>query len=148
MMSIKSRLAIGILPLVAACHVGPQIDETDFARQPHGAAVLVAVTREGERKTVKHRGELLEVRDDGLVIAAITETDDKPRVVMIPWETVERAKATELPGIETRQSYRERQRAATREKLRNVSRYPQGLPPDIMDELLVSYGQTTIESVE
>lgn len=148
MKSFRSMLVVLILFVVAACHVGPQIDKTDIARQPHGANVLVAVTREGERKTMKHRGELLEVRNDGLVIAAVIEPDSKLRVVMVPWKIIFRAEATELPGIETRQSYRERQRHATREKLRNVSRYPQGLPPEIMDELLASYGQTALGSVE
>jgi len=148
MKSFNLTTVIAILSSTAACHVGPQIENKDIARQPYGANVLVAVAREGKSKTMKHRGELLEVRDDGLVIAAVTETDGKPRVVMIPWALIDRAKATDLPGIETRQSYRERQRADTREKLRNVSRYPQGLPPEIMDKLLASYGQATIESVE
>ncbi len=139
-------MALGLL--VAACHVGPQIDQSGLGRQPQGAKVDVELTTKTKSKRVERRGELLEVRDDGLVILGRQDADNGPRVVLIPWQMIYRASASDLPGIAVRASQGDSQRQASTEELRNVSRFPQGLSAELMSQLLGRYGQSTLEAIQ
>ena len=133
---------------LSACHVGPQIDETDLGRQPHGASVVVELAEKAKAKRIEHRGELLDVRDDGLVVLVSEVSEAGPRIVLIPWSKIHRASASELSGIAVRTSQGGNQRKASIEELRNVSRFPQGLSPELIERLLTRYGQTALDTIE
>lgn len=134
--------------LVAACHVGPQIDQTNLGRQPQGANVVVELTTKIKSKRVEHSGELLEVGDDALVLLSQKNAQNASRIVLIPWRKIHRASTSELPGIAVRTSQGASRRQASTEELRIVSRFPQGLSPQLMSQLLARYGQSTPEAVE
>lgn len=136
------------LALAGACHVGPQIAETSAARLPQGASVLVELTRKVEGERVERSGELLEIRDDGVVFAGRSEANNQEQIIFAPWKIVYRVRATELPNIAMRQSQSSEAKNKSMEKLRIVSRYPQTLPPELMKKLLANYGQTTFDAVE
>ncbi len=133
---------------LSACHVGPQIDDTNLGRQPHGASVVVELAEKANAKRIEHRGELLDVRDDGLVVLASEASEAGPRIVLIPWSKIHRASASDLSGIAVRTSQGDNQRNASIEELRNVSRFPQGLSPELIERLLIRYGQTALDSIE
>lgn len=144
---IVVALALAILT-TAGCHVGPQIDQTDLGRKPHGAAVVVQLKAKPMAKKAEHQGELLEVRDDGLVLLEEEGVSGAPRIVLIPWDNVHRASASDLPGIAVRTSQGAAQRATSTEALRNVSRFPQGLSPTLAGQLLARYGQSEVETLD
>ena len=146
MSRVRHTVLVSALLALAACHVGPQGEQTDIGRQPYGAMIDVEIGARGEK--TRRQGELLEVRDDGLVILMDTEADAAERMALIPWARIKRASASELPGIAVRTSQGDSQRKASIEKLRNVSRFPQGLTPDLANQLLAHYGQTTLDTIE
>lgn len=140
-------LAIALL-LLASCHVGPQIAESDLGQQPHGANLLVELKEKTGSKRIEYRGELLDVRDDGLVVAVDDDADNGIRVALIPWGRIYRASTTDPSGISVRTSWRESYREASTAELRNVSRFPQGLSPELTSRLLSHYGQSTLDTIE
>jgi len=148
-MSVWRTLAVFLAALaVAACHVGPQVNKSDLGVSAYGANVDVELTRKVRAKRVEYNGELLEVRDDGLLILTHEEVDTDPRIALIPWSTIYRAGTSDLPGIAVRMSQGDSQRKASTDKLRNVSRYPQGLSPGLTDRLLARYGQSNPDTLE
>lgn len=148
-MSAWRTLAVFLAaPALAACHVGPQVDKSDLGVSAYGANVDVELSRKAGAKRVEHNGELLEVRDDGLLILTHEEADIDPRIALIPWSTIHRAGTSDLPGIAVRMSQGDSQRKASTDKLRNVSRYPQGLSPELTGRLLARYGQSKPDTLE
>ncbi len=146
-MNRARRIALALAALVfAACHVGPQVEQMDVARKPFGA--MIDVELKSQAKKTKLQGELLEVRDDGLIILKEKEAGTTARLLLIPWTRIKRAGASELPGIAVRTSHGDRQRNASIEELRNVSRFPQGLTSDLTRQLMSHYGQTTLDTIE
>ena len=137
-----------VVAVLAACHVGPQIDQKNIGRQPQGASVVVELTEKAQSKRIEHSGELLEVRDDGLVVLTEKDAQNDSRIILIPWGKVYRARASDLPGIAVRTSQGDSQRRASTDELRNVSRFPQGLSPELTDQLLTRYGQPTVDTVD
>jgi hypothetical protein len=139
---------LAVVAMLSACHTGPQIEEMDAPWTPAGATVRVEVSQAGERTKQKYVGELLEVRDDGLVIGLPSETKPGPTIVFVPWEIVYRITATELPGKKSVAWPGDKRRGQTIEKFRIISRYPQGLSADLMDRLLANSGQTAMDIID
>ena len=52
---------------LAGCHVGPQIENFEQARRPEGITTIIAL-RGGVVERERVEGELLEVREDGLLL--------------------------------------------------------------------------------
>ena len=144
----RATALIVITTLIGACHVGPQLDNTSIGRQPYGANVAVEVTRKDEKKRTEHTGELVEVQEDGLLIAIRSDASDDPRIAFVPWIMVYSAKATDWPGFAMRNSQGDTQRAESIEKLRTISRFPQGLSAELLDRLLANSGQTAVDNIE
>jgi len=148
MMRFKATALIAVAVLIGACHVGPQLDQTGIGRQPHGANVTVETTRNNNKKRTEHDGELVDVRDDGLLIAVRTDENDDPRVAFVPWNVIYSAKANDWSGFAMRRSQGDTQRAESIEKLRTISRFPQGLSAGLLGQLLAYYGQTTVDTID
>jgi hypothetical protein len=82
-------------------------------------------------------GELLEVRDTGIVVLA----DQK--VALLPYSSIVRANAEGISsGLEI--EGRRNPDPEVRERLRLLSHFPQGLSPPLLQELLNKYGQTSL----
>lgn len=136
--------------MLAACHVGPQVDEagSDLGRQPQGAYVTVAMNRKVDGQRTEHQGELLVVRDDGLVILTPKIEPNDSSVVLIPWSTIYRARANERPKYSVLTSKGDSQLAASIDKLRLLSRFPQGLSVELTEQLLAHYDQAALGTLE
>ena len=142
MKRFRLRIYTAILAFLSACHVGPQIDQIHAARLPAGASVLIEIAQSSTKKKRNYEGELLEVRDDGLVVALRSDSIRDTHIAFVPWNIVSRVKAITLPGIQSST------RRIAIKKFRIVSRYPQGLSPELLDRLLVSFDQKAIDIIE
>ena len=148
MMSSKLLALFIVATLISACRVGPQLDKTEIGQQPHGANVTVELISKGGNKRVEHIGELIDVRNDGLVIGIRSNKHDGIRLAFIPWDVIFVARPTDWPGYVVRHSHGEARRKESIRKQQNISRFPQGLSPELLKELLAHSGQTELETIE
>ena len=114
--------------VAAGCVIGPSDRTFKPAISPAGVEARLRF-RKGEM-----RGELIEVRDSGLVVAPPAD------VVFVPFTAIRAATfaqtgLTPAPGIPGPQ---------VRERLRLLSRFPNGLPPDQLERFLASRGRQTL----
>jgi hypothetical protein len=133
MRTTKLFVALAFLG-VGACHVGRSGADLPVARQPDGARVTLR-TASGA-----YAGELLAVQDDGVVISS-------DRIMFAPFAAII---ALEMEGMG--RQFRLRQSAVpTGEQLarfRAVSRFPQGLTPNIRAVLLAQRSQAEIAVIQ
>jgi hypothetical protein len=136
----RAMLASLLLALLAACVLGPHVDEFPPARRPEGVDINVS-SPHGSLA-----GELLDVRDAGLLLLAAPATATGKRVVLLPYGAIRAARFAKLgAGYELKDG--QPPTAATRERLQRVSRFPQGLSDAVLRALLDAYGQAEVEKV-
>ncbi len=143
----KLTKRIAFLVLLGGCAVGPRIEKLEEPRHPFGANVALEVTQPGTSGRQKYEGELIEVREDGLVFALRALASRPSRVTFVPWMNVYSVTATELPGRTSKRNKSKGHKQESIDKMRIVSRYPQGLSADLMQRLLVSFDQETIDTL-
>ena len=148
---MNSVIKIG-LSLVAvalsACHVGPQIEDLDLANNPEGATVEVQVLPANGQDKQKFEGELLEIRDDGIVFSGAGADDADEELIFVAWSRAARVRATEFGGYTAEIGRSLDWSAETRERFRLISRFPQGISPEIMDSLLTAHRQEKLRRFE
>jgi hypothetical protein len=133
---MRSTKLLSILALVATsgCHIGMTGAELPVATQPDGGRVSLT-TASG-----KYAGELLAVQDDGFVISS-------DRIVFVPFSALLDLRVERMgPQFHLRKA-----EVPTGERLarfRAVSRFPQGLTPNIRSVLLAQRSQADIEVVQ
>ena len=129
------------------CHYGPQIEALDEARRPEGAEVTVHL-KGGAVAGNPPRGELLDVRRESLVVNIRRGADDgfeSPRLVtLIGYELIDYVDAGVFGRLDPGGGSDDDARA----RLRRVSRFPQGLAPELLDQLLEAQGQETLAILE
>ena len=113
---------------LAACFTGPAADHYATALTPAGVQIRADVGRDDVR------GELLETRDSGIVVLAANA------ITLIPFTaihtiTLAQERTGYSGGVPT---------PAVRERLRLLSRFPVGLPPDQLARLLAARGQRSL----
>jgi hypothetical protein len=129
-MATRYRMALLVAAYLAAgCKYGMTADKFIPAHTPGGIALHLL------GGNVPLTGELIEVRDDALVILT------GKILRLVPYTVVTSLKADQtdmaisggrpLSGVD-------------RERLRSWSRFPQGLGPDLLNPLLRGYGQTQL----
>jgi hypothetical protein len=141
---------------ISGCHMGPQIENLEYARRPEGITTSIEL-RNGidERKRVE--GELLEVRKEGLLLNA-RETGEasvvKRHVVFVPYTAMinVRLEKVKLDVLDNKHTWNESAASTSslehdRETLRLLSRFPQGLSRPLLKELLAAEGQTTVDVI-
>ncbi len=133
---------------LSACHVGPQIKDLDLANNPEGATVEVQVLPTEGRDKLKFEGELLEIRDDGIVFSGTSADDAADEVIFVAWSRATRVRATEFGGYKAKIGRSLEWSAETKERFRLVSRFPQGISPEIMDSLLAAHRQEELRRFE
>lgn len=160
---MKFRFTYLLLSLaIAGCHVGPQIEDFEQARRPEGITTIIEL-RGGIAEREHVEGELLEVRKDGLLLKTREARADgvvKRRLVFAPYTAMEDVGFEELnlsvvnefdPWDEEDYGAKgdgpSKRRERDREKLRLLSRFPQGLSRPLLEELLAAEGQTTVEVI-
>jgi hypothetical protein len=124
----SSRAWLITLTLLAGCSVGHGVKNYAPAEGPAGATVKLELT--GNR-TVS--GELLAVEDSSLTLLSGAQLL-RVRMPLIQTGNVPKLFFTgaELKG-------------EVRERLRLISRYPQGISPDLETRLLQAYGQAAVQ---
>jgi len=106
--------------------------------------------------TLEMIGELLEVRDEGMVVLTSSATrtggrssDRTPERLLrlVPFRSISRARFHQL-GDRFDIVNGHPPTAEVRERLRLVSRFPYGIPPAVEAELLRATGQTTLGGIQ
>ena len=113
------------------CNVGGRVDRFAPAKRPAGVAVALAL-RGGRRA----QGELLAVQDTALVVLA------QDTVTLVPYSAVVTGQFSQIGELLATPPAPD---FATR--LRLVSRFPQGLTPDLLARLLAAHGQSALKVV-
>ena len=143
----KAALSL-MLVLLSACHVGPQIKDLDLASNPEGAKVEVQVLPAGEQGKLEFEGELLEIRDDGIVISGTNEDKAANEIIFVAWSRANKIMATEFGGYRAEIGRKLKWSEETKERFRLISRFPQGISPEIMNGLLAAHRQEGLRRFE
>jgi len=124
-------LLVMLAGLMSGCSVGMTALKYRPAQAPNGVIMHVDTTQG------KYSGELIEVRDSGIVV----QTDQKLR--LLPYTEILSSQADQ-----TTSAYAPSKQKAPLPKaqaqLRLLSRFPQGLSPELMGRLLSTLGQTEL----
>ncbi len=132
--SVSVTMAVGLSLLLGACTIGMTPDEFLPARRPAGIHTSVRLL------DARLEGELLSVNDTSLVILTKTE------IMSVPYGSIRSARFRQYYRLGIQ--YWEQPSSATREELRLLSRFPQGLSGDLLKQLLDVHGQGRIRIVE
>jgi hypothetical protein len=127
--NVSSRAWLLALTLLAGCSVGHGVKNYPPAEGPAGATVKLGLT--GNR-TVS--GELLAAEDSSLTLLS------DGQLVRVELSLIQTGNVPKLSftGAELR-------KGGVRERLRLISRYPQGISPDLETRLLQAYGQAAVQ---
>lgn len=112
-----------------ACQLGGKVDRFVPANQPAGVAVTLWL-----RGGATGQGELLAVQDTALVVLA------QDTVTLVPYRVLQAGQFSQVGALT--------ESPPTKDfagKLRLVSRFPQGLTPEMLTRLLAAYGQSTLK---
>jgi hypothetical protein len=127
-----------------AFHTGMKLEDFPTAQGPEGATVRVTLNG------TAYLGELLEVRPDALVIVTSVRFEKKSHESIGRKESVVRRIPNEgvtSIGLEPRAGAAIKMSLAdpdSRERLRLISRFPQGLSPELLQRILKMYGQSDV----
>ena len=147
--------------VISGCQWGPRIDKYEQARRPEGITTTIEL-RSGLAQDRHLEGELLEVQEDGLLLNARTIQDGEAverRLVFVPYTAMRDIDLDQL-GLRVLPQYDEETtddelipydgssvRVRNVEKLRLLSRFPQGLTQPLLDEILEAEGQSTVDVI-
>lgn len=113
-----------------ACQLGGKVDRFAPAKQSQGVAAEFWLRAGGTGK-----GELLAVQDTAFVVL------DQDTVTLLPYRVLHVARFSQVGDFDLPPA------TDVMRRLRLVSRFPQGLSPDLLARLLAAYGQTTLKVV-
>lgn len=141
---------LAVVMAAPACKYGMATSSFAPAQSPNGVAVRVAV-EQGQ-----FSGELLEVRDDGLVVLSEhleprsagngrAGTSER-KVRLFPYSGIRIARFSQVAERYAIKDGRA-PNPAVRERVRLLSRFPHGLSPDVLRQLLTSCGQTELAGI-
>jgi hypothetical protein len=139
---------------IAGCQVGPRIEKFEQARRPEGIATTIEL-RSGLPEGGRLKGELLEVRDHGLLLNTRETREDRVSarcLVFVPYTAIEDVEfdRLNLRVVAQHNEWIQETRPPSvrdREKLRLLSRFPQGLSTPLLEQLLEAEGQTAVEVI-
>ncbi|MBT8100479.1 MAG: hypothetical protein KJO82_12045 [Gammaproteobacteria bacterium] len=148
-MSATRSVLFVLLPLLlVACHAGLQIEELTAARTPEGAFVTLEFNRASPLRALElRRVELLEVQQGGMLISATTGTDSRARLAFVSWDELKRVSAVDFKGMRWAAGHTEKYDSSHKNKLRLISRYPQGLSETLREQLAATFGQPGVETL-
>lgn len=148
-MNSVSKVGLSLAAIsLSACHVGPQINDLDLANNPEGATVEVQVLPADGQDKLKFEGELLEIRDDGIVFSGADTDNADEELIFVAWSRTARVRATEFGGYRAEIGRSLEWSTETMERFRLISRFPQGISPEIMDGLLAAHRQEKLRRFE
>ena len=124
-------ISVACLSLTAACHFGMTAKKFPPAQGPQGVTMRLS-TAQGE-----FSGELIEVREAGIVILS------NRKLQLLPYVTIYSSEADNVESHYTI-SQGHAPEPDVREYLRLLSRFPQGLTPELLQQLLQTCDQTDL----
>lgn len=137
-----------LLTLLSGCHGGPQIENFVPARTPDGLMIDIALPS----KLVPGNhlaGELLDVREDGLLVLrepATAGPAGSGTVSLVPYASIRTVRAHDLPSLRVNcHGHPPKQEAVGQLKL--MSRFPQGVSPELLASLLAAHSQEQVEEI-
>ena len=89
-------------------------------------------------------GELIEVRDDGIVLLATNSQDMAHPKSELRFVRYQGIVSSSIDDSHYSFPNRRAPKPSAREQLRLLSRFPQGLTPELARQLLQAYGQTEL----
>ena len=126
------RLAVILVSVALACSVGTKGKDFLPAHEPGGATVQI---RYG-RASLRLAGELLAVQEDGLLGRTGDTVWLAPNSVLRRGEIVTRGMRAAFSG---------RLQGSARERFRLLSRFPQGVTPEVLRQVLTAYGRDSVQ---
>jgi hypothetical protein len=133
MTTLRRAIPLALAAVLAGCYFGQTVAQFEPARGPRGIAVTI--TTQAWKNVIV---ELIEVRDEGLLV------DSAQGVARVPYAIIESAVFAQT-GIHLEGG--RPPAAKAREKLRLLSRFPQGVSPDLLKGLLETRGQSEVTRV-
>jgi hypothetical protein len=146
-----SRLSmLLVFASATSCAYGMTDEKFIPARTPHGIETIIRTP------SIELRGELIELQDSGIVILSLgiksasqgKQMEKQERVLrLVPYASIRHSAFSQL----SRPYAISGGRAPTgkvRERLRLVSRFPYGISPEVLTQLLHANGQTTLAGLE
>lgn len=130
MPGIRNSIFITALCSVACFHFGPTADKFLLATGPNGATVTVQTASQSAT------GELLAVRDDGVVILR------GAKLAFAPFADLRSVKVPVLSDYSIGAGAPPLDRRA---RLNALSRYPQGISAELQRKLFAQSGQTALD---
>ena len=121
-----TTIALACALLAAGCTLGPTIQEFEPAHRAAGAVATVRLAR----ATIA--GELLAVSDSGVLLLA------RDGITEVPFRLV---RSGIVQGMPNDFGMGDAPDSDTRRTMRNLSRFPQGLSPELLEKLLAAYRQ-------
>jgi hypothetical protein len=129
-MRIRNLMVAASVICLSACVIGQNAAEWPFAKGPNGATVKLV----GPTQTLT--GELLEVRDEGVVVAG-----GDGKIVFAPFTTLRLLEVAE-PAAAYVNSNDPHPAEDVRSRLKVVSHFPQGMTADVRARMLARTGQS------
>ena len=125
-MRLLPAVAVSLLA-IAACQIGTQARNYAPAKGPAGATVNLQLNDKS-----RSAAELMAVEDSTLLVLRDN------RIIRVPLSQIRSGKAPRV-------SFEGRLKGDTRERLRLISRYPQGVTTELERQLLGAYRQSAVE---
>jgi hypothetical protein len=119
----------GLVLATLGCHVGGRVDRFAPAKRPEGVAVALALRGGGTAQ-----GELLAVQDTALVVLV------QDTVTLVPYGALEAGHFSQIGDLSEAPPSPDVAR-----RLRLISRFPQGLTPELLARLLAAHGQSALK---
>jgi hypothetical protein len=144
---MSARLLLVAL-LVTACSTGIEVAEFRPAQGPRGVMMDLELDP-GYLEGDMLRGELLAVREDSLLLSVNgyrDEQDDVRRVVSVAFGIMDRATLDQMGRAQVISQGRARDEAYL-DRLRLISRFPQGLSDKLLQDMMSGYDQHALETL-
>jgi len=132
----KFLILIAALFISQGCQLGANAGNFPVAHRVNGATLRIVT------KSQRFDGELLEVRDNGIVVSR-----KDGQVVLVPWLVTQNVSAPGL-GRDFSYGFLMPPSRSTIPNLVKVSHFPQGMSPEIEARLLASRGQKEIVVIQ
>jgi hypothetical protein len=144
---MNAKCFLALVLLFCGCSTGIEVAEFKPAQQPEGVHMEMKLNGDVIDGN-KIEGELLAVRADGVllnVFGYLDHDNDVRRVVLIPFWMMDTVTLEQM-GRAKVESQGEEQNKIYLERLRLVSRFPQGMSDQILRELMDGYSQDKLDT--
>ncbi len=140
-------IALLAVVTLSACRFGPSPKDIDWVNSPDGARIALRVVGEPQDRV----GELLAVNDESVMLRSYEVVEGvelrRPKITRVLWS---RVYAIDVDKLDSSYDVMRGQRVTNgaRRNLALISRFPQGISPEILAKLLTATKQTAVEEIK